>query len=76
MIEEPKDDGFYWLRLERKEEYGKKTSTQLLSRISGHWFLDRNGSMMTWQFLKEFFGRMSHLIAIEPVTPPSWERKP
>lgn len=64
MIEEPKESGHFWIRTNE----GKS----IVVHADGLWFTPYSDAWLTW---KEMVGELE-VIAIEPVTPPSWERKP
>lgn len=66
MIEEPKKVGFFWV-----QRHATVNSTTIWFRdANGTWFDDGGYHMGKWS------EHGSPILRIEPVAPPSWERKP
>lgn len=64
MIEEPKQPGFYWIRYTNGR-------SEILWKNGEYW--SRFDELGEWDFANMIYGLTP--LAIEPVTPPSWERK-
>ena len=63
MIEEPKEDGVYWF-------LPVLGATAILHKTAFGWSLNYGEPYHEWTTFAHA------IVAIEPVTPPSWERKP